>query len=328
VTAPNRVVCFGELLLRLSPPGSERFFQSPQLRTWFGGSEANVAVGLVHLGTPSEYVTCLPPNPVGDAALAALRAEGVETRHIVRGGTRLGIYFVESGAEMRPMRVVYDRAGSAISEMAPDAVAWNDVVADAAWLHLSGITPALSERAAASALAARDAARRASVPVSVDLNYRPALWGARDPRPAVRPLVDGCDTLIANPGAVKAMLGIEGSSPRDVAERVARELGCRRVAITSREVHSASDHGWSASLFDAGTGAYYQSQHHRVRVVDRVGGGDSFAAGLIHAILTGRAPEAALEFATAASALKLTIPGDFNRVSAAEVDSLLATMQG
>jgi len=324
----NRVVCFGELLLRLSPPGSERFFQTPQLRTWFGGSEANVAVGLVHLGTPSEYVTCLPPNAIGEAALAALRAEGVETAHIARGGNRLGIYFVESGAELRPMRVVYDRAGSAISEMEPDAIAWSDALAGSAWLHLSGITPALSERAAASTLAARDAARAANVPVSVDLNYRPALWGARDPRPAVHPLADGCDTLIANPGAVKAMLGIEGSSPRDVAERVADAFGCRLVALTSREVHSASDHGWSTSLFDAATGTLHQSRAYRVRVVDRVGGGDSFAAGLIHALLGGRAPDAALEFATAASALKLTIPGDFNRVTAAEVDHLLATMQG
>lgn len=328
MSAPDRVVCFGELLLRLSPPGSERFFQTPQFRTWFGGSEANVAVGLVHLGTPSEYVTCLPPNAIGDAALAALRAEGVKTGHIARGGNRLGIYFVESGAELRPMRVVYDRAGSAISEMAPDAIAWRDAVEGAAWLHLSGITPALSERAAASTLAARDAARRAGITVSVDLNYRPALWGTRDPRPAVRPVAKGCDTLIGNPGAVKAMLGIEGSSPREIVERVAQELGCHRVALTWREVHSASDHGWRTSLFDATTGTLHESRAYRVRVVDRVGGGDSFAAGLIHALLAGRAPEAALEFATAASALKLTIPGDFNRVTAAEVDHLLATMQG
>lgn len=332
MSANGRVVCFGEMLLRLSPPSHERFFQSPQLRTWFGGSEANVAVGLAHLGTPSEYVTCLPPNAIGDAAVAALRAEGVDVSHVARGGSRLGIYFVESGAELRPMRVVYDRAGSALSEMAPDAVDWSDALAGAAWLHLSGITPALSDQAAASALAARDAARDAGVPVSIDLNYRPALWGARDPRPAVRPLADGCDTLIANPGAVAAMLGIEAGADRrslqQVAEHVAGELGCGRVALTAREVHSASEHGWSALLFDAASGATYTSRRYRVRVVDRVGGGDSFAAGLIHALLTGRAPDAALDFATAASALKLTIPGDFNRVSTAEVDHLLTTAQG
>ena len=327
----KRVVCFGELMLRLSPPGDERFFQSPALRTWFGGSEANVAVGLAHLGTPAAYITRLPANAVGDAAVATLRAEGVNTRDIVRGGPRMGIYFVESGADLRPMRVVYDRAGSSFSQIAPDDVDWSSVLRGADWLHLSGITPALGDGPAATALAAAKAARRESVPVSVDLNYRPALWAGRDPKPHVAPLVASSDLLIGNPGAFAAMLGVQTpeSGATDLvlasARRVHEQLGCARVAVTRREVKSASLHGWSACLYDGAAKELFTSKRYDVSVVDRVGGGDSFAAGLLHALRERRAPADALEFATAASALKLTIPGDFNRVSADEVDRVLGT---
>ncbi|MEO7712101.1 MAG: sugar kinase [Gemmatimonadaceae bacterium] len=325
----TRIVCFGELLLRLSPPGAERFFQSPALRTWFGGSEANVAVGLVHLGTPASYITRLPANAVGDAALAALRAEGVDTRDILRGGPRMGIYFVESGADLRPMRVVYDRAGSAFSEIDADALDWSAVLHDADWLHLSGIIPALGDGPARAALAAASAAGRAGVPVSLDLNYRPALWAGRDPRPLVEPLAAACSLLIGNSGAFAAMLGVEtpdraGDDPILAASHQVHErLGCALIAVTRREVHSASRHGWSSSLFDGVSGEMFTSRRYDVNVVDRVGGGDSFAAGLLHALREARSPQAALAFATAASALKLTIPGDFNRVSAAEVDAVL-----
>lgn len=325
----TRIVCFGELMLRLSPPGAERFFQSPALRTWFGGSEANVAVGLAHLGTPASYVTRLPSNAVGDAALAALRAEGVDTRDILRGGPRMGIYYVESGADLRPMRVVYDRAGSAFSEIDADAIDWSAILRDADWLHLSGITPALGQGPARAALAAASVAGRVGVPVSLDLNYRPALWAGRDPRPLVEPLAAACTLLIGNPGAFAAMLGVATpdragdelilAASRQVHER----LGCARIAVTRREVRSASRHGWSTSLFDGPSGEMYTSRRYDVNVVDRVGGGDSFAAGLLHALREGRSAQAALAFATAASALKLTIPGDFNRVSAAEVDAVL-----
>jgi 2-dehydro-3-deoxygluconokinase len=327
----KRVVCFGELMLRLSPPNDERFFQSPTLRTFFGGSEANVAVGLAHLGTPSSYVTRLPANAVGDAALAALRAEGVETHHVLRGGPRLGIYYVESGADLRPMRVVYDRARSSFSEIRERDVDWDDVLRGAEWLHLSGITPALGEGPACAALAAARAARRLSVPVSLDLNYRPALWAGREPRPLVEPLASASSLLIGNPGAFAAMLGVatpDGAGSELIeasARRVHDVLGCARVVVTRREVQSASRHGWSACLFDAQAGEFCTSRRYDVGVVDRVGGGDSFAAALLHALRTGRAPAAALEFATAASALKLTIPGDVNRVSADEVDRLLDT---
>jgi 2-dehydro-3-deoxygluconokinase len=325
------VVSFGELMLRLSPPGQERFFQSPQLRTWFGGSEANVAASLAHLGLQSDYVTRLPPNAVGDAALAALRAEGMGVADVVRGGSRMGIYYVESGADLRPMRVVYDRAYSAFSEIAPDEIDWERVLGGASWLHLSGITPALGDGPARAAAAAASAARDLGVRVSVDLNYRPALWAGRDPRPLVRPIVEQCELLIGNPGAVTAMLGVElpelGSDAREAvrrtAERLRDELGCESVAVTRREVISASEHGWSAMLYQGRTSELHASARYQVRVVDRVGGGDSFAAALIFALLAERAGPEALAFATAASALKLTIPGDFNRVTADEVERLL-----
>jgi 2-dehydro-3-deoxygluconokinase len=325
----KRVVTFGELMLRLSPPGQERLFQSPQLRTFFGGSEANVAASLAHLGERSDYVTRLPASPVGEAALAALRAEGVGTRGVLRGGDRLGIYFVEPGADIRALKVVYDRAGSAFSALDPEELDWDALLGGADWLHLSGITPALGEGPARAAQQAVDAARLRKVKVSIDLNYRPALWIDRDPRPVTRALVRGCDLVIGNPGAVQAMLGVgpgEGASDealRATSQALARELECRAVALTRREVISASEHGWSATLYDAFCDILARSRRWQVRVTDRVGGGDSFCAALIHALLQGREPGQALQFATAASALKLTIPGDFNRVTADEVDALL-----
>ena len=327
----TRVVCFGELMLRLSPPGRERLFQTPALRTWFGGSEANVAVGLVHLGTSSRYITRLPDNPVGDAALAALRAEGLDVSAMVRGGPRLGIYYVESGADIRPMRVVYDRAGSAFSQIDEASVDWPAALDGAEWLHLSGITPALGDGPARTALAAARAAREKGVKVSLDLNYRPALWAGRDPRPYVEPMARVTDLLIGNPGAFAAMLGVatpEGAGDqlvRDASRRAHETLGCSRVAVTRRDVKSATRHGWNACLYEAAANELHVSRRYEVDVVDRVGGGDSFVAGLLHALCAAQSPGRALEFATAASALKLTIPGDFNRVSAAEVDRLLDT---
>ncbi len=328
----KRVVSFGELMLRLSPPGQERLFQSPQLRTFFGGSEANVAASLAHFGVRSDYVTRLPHGPVGDAALASLRAEGVGCRGIVRGGDRLGIYFVESGADLRALRVVYDRAGSAFARLSPDEFDWDGLLRGADWLHLSGITPALGEGPAQAAREAVEAARSMRAKVSIDLNYRPALWTGRDPVPVTRALVGGCDLLIGNPGAVRAMLGVgpggdAGAESHDTlwrtAEALVDELRVGQVALTKREVVSASEHGWSTALFDPRTGTLHRSRRWQVRVTDRVGGGDSFAAALIHMLLEGREPARALEFATAASALKLTIPGDFNRVTADEVEALL-----
>ena len=331
-----RTVCFGELMLRLSPPGFERLFQTPQLQASFGGGEANVAVSLAQFGCDSAYVTCLPANPIGDAALRSLRAEGVNVEHVVRGGSRLGLYFAETGASQRPSTVVYDRGHSAISELQPGSIPWHDVFDVAGWFHWSGITPALSPTAAACVHEARQAARRAGVRVSVDLNYRSKLWSERDAQHTMRPLIESADLLIANEEDLQSVLGVavrgvdvvaaalDVDAYRDAALRVAREFGVAQVAITLRESLSASDNAWSAVLFDAPSRRFYQSQRYVIRLVDRIGGGDGFAAGLIYGALSGRDHESSLRFAVAASALKQTIPGDFNRVSLAEVDRLVA----
>jgi 2-dehydro-3-deoxygluconokinase len=329
-----KVVTFGELLLRLSPPGFERFFQSPVLSATFGGGEANVAASLAQFGLRSCYVTCLPPHAIGDAGVRALRAEGIDTSYVVRAGHRVGIYFAETGASQRAGTVIYDRAQSAISEIAPDAVKWDEVMAGAGWFHVTGITPALGAKAAAATVAAIAAARRAGARVSVDLNYRKKLWTESQAQAAMRPLMRDVDVVIANEEDLQAVLGIHVAGAdvttgaldvagyRAAAERVTREFGPSIVAVTLRESLSASDNGWSAVLWDSANGTLLQSQRYVVRLVDRIGGGDSFAAGLIYAILAIRPLDAALRFAVAASALKQTIPGDFNRVSVAEVDAL------
>lgn len=330
----KKVVTFGEIMLRLSPPGFERFFQSPVLEATFGGGEANVAVSLAHFGLDSWYVTRLPRNPVGDAAIRALRAEGVRTDAIVRGGDRVGIYFAEAGASQRASTVVYDRAHSAVSEMTASDVVWTDVLGSAKWLHVTGITPALGRRAAECTRAAIDTARECGASVSIDLNYRKKLWTETEAQAVMRPLVKGIDVVIANEEDLQSVLGVQvahtdvtsgaldASAYEAAARKVCDELGVGIVAITQRESHSASDNGWSALLWDARAREFHTSQHYNLRVVDRIGGGDSFAAGLIYGLVTGRTPEASLRFAVAASALKHTIPGDFNRVTADEVDRL------
>jgi 2-dehydro-3-deoxygluconokinase len=330
----TRVVTFGEIMLRLSPPGFERLLQSPLLSATFGGGEANVAVSLAHFGIESIYVTALPKNLLGDAAVRALRAEGVRTDRIVRSGDRVGIYFTEAGASQRASTVLYDRARSSISEMAADAVDWPAVFDGAAWFHVTGITPALGARAAEATARALSAARAAGVRVSVDLNYRKKLWSEAQAQGVMRPLMRHVDVVIANEEDLQSVLGVEVAGTdvtsgqlnldgfQSAAERVTRELGPRMVAITLRESISASDNGWSAVLWDSESRAMMRSQHYDVRLVDRIGGGDSFAAGLIFGLVTGRSPEAALRFGVAASALKQTIPGDFNRVTVEEVDRL------
>ena len=331
-----RTVCFGEIMLRLSPPGFERLFQSPLLHATFGGGEANVAVSLAQFGFDSLYVTRLPANPIGDAALKVLRGEGVGVEHIVRGGERLGIYFAETGASQRPSTVVYDRSHSAIAELQPGSVPWHDVFDGAAWFHFTGITPALSRSAAECTREALQAARRAGVRVSVDLNYRRKLWSEREARETMRPLMSMVDVVIANEEDLQAVLGIDvpqvdvtagdlnAERYREAAERVVQEFGVKHVAVTLRESLSASDNAWSGVLLDSTTHHFHQSQRYVVRLVDRIGGGDSFAAGLIFGLATGRDSEASLRFAVAASALKHTIPGDFNHVTVNEVERLAA----
>ncbi|HVS66363.1 MAG TPA: sugar kinase [Thermoanaerobaculia bacterium] len=329
------ILTFGELLLRLSPPGHERFLQSPRFTATFGGSEANVAVSLAHFGHRASFVSRIPANPIGDAAVAALRAEGVDVSRIARGGDRLGIYFAETGASQRPSRVVYDRAHSAIAEIADGDVDWEATLDDISWVHTCGITPALSQAARRATAALLERCRERGLPASFDLNYRAKLWTRAAAQATLPSLLRGISVLIANEEDLQTCLGVDVDSDvtsgdldldayAEAARRVAAEHELTHVAITLRESHSASDNGWSALLYERASDGIHRSQSYEIRLVDRIGGGDSFAAGLIHGLLAGKSAPDALVFAVAASALKQTIPGDFNRVSAPEVERLVA----
>lgn len=329
--ASTRVVTFGEVLLRLSSTGAERLFQTPMLRTFWGGAEANVSAGLSSLGTSAAHVTILPQNAVGDAALRALNAEGVDMRQTLRTSGRMGLYFLESGADVRSLAVTYDRAGSAFACMRGDEFDWTALLQGASWFHVSGVSAALGEGPYRAIRAALDAAKALGVPVSLDLNHRPALWTGRDPIPLMQPLAERATLLVANPGAIEIMLGIttagEMPEPVDALEATARALherfGCAQVAITQRTIRSASVHGWQAHLWDAATRRMHSARRYEVALVDRVGGGDAFVAALLHTLRTSPSLQHAVDFATAASALKLTIPGDFNRVTSADVERML-----
>lgn len=337
----NRIVTLGEIMLRLKSPGHERLLQSPILEATFGGGEANVAVSLTFLGHDSSYVTALPENPLGDLCVRFLQGVGVDTSQIVRAPGRMGIYFLEAGANQRPSKVVYDRSGSSISLAAPDLFDWEGIYEGAKWLHVSGITPALTQSAADLTLHAVKIAKRAGIRVSCDYNYRSKLWKyGRDAPEVMGEIVRHIDVGIANEEDCQKSLGISlegGDWEADVQsgqldpERY-RQL-CREVfraypnlelqAITMRESLSADHNRWSACLFD-GSEFYVSRRYDITDIVDRVGGGDAFAAGLIHGLTTGMGREDALEFAVAASCLKHTIPGDVNRVTEEEVLSLLS----
>src|ERR687897_2976091 len=291
-------------MLRLSPPGFERFFQSPQLVATFGGGEANVAVSLAHFGLESVYVTALPKHAVGEAAIKALRAEGVRTDAIVRSGSRVGIYFAEAGASQRASGVIYDRAHSAISEMKPDGVDWASIFRGAAWFHVTGITPALGTNGAEATRLAIGAAKAAGARVSVDLNYRKKLWSEPRAQEVMGPMMRDVDVVIANEEDLQSVLGVHVPGTdvtsgqlnlqgfREAAERVTRDFGPSQVAITLRESLSASDNGWSAVFWDAAQTTMHQSQRYTVRLVDRIGGGDNLPPGLVLRVLPrGGAPE-------------------------------------
>jgi len=328
-------VTFGEIMLRLAPPGLERFLQTPQFVATFGGGEANVAVTLAQFGAPAAFVTVLPNNQIADACVAELRRFGVDTSRIVRGKGRLGIYYLEAGANQRPSKVIYDREFSAIALAKPGAINWDEAFADAGWFHITGITPAISASAADLALEAVRAARAKGLTVSCDLNYRKNLWKWGKPASEVmRELVQSVDIAIANEEDVQMALGISAevdvhSGQLDTAQyqkltaRVLDEFSTlQAIAITLRESHSASHNGWSACLNDRKeflVSRSYQITH----IVDRVGGGDSFAGGLIYGYQNLKTHADALEFAVAASCLKHSVPGDFNRFTVDEVNGLL-----
>jgi 2-dehydro-3-deoxygluconokinase len=330
-----RIVTFGEIMLRLAPPSFERFLQTPQFVATFGGAEANVAVALASFGLPASFVTVLPANSIADAAVAELRRFGVDTSQIVRAPGRLGVYYLEAGANQRPSRIVYDRDHSAMALAKPGDISWQPVLTDAAWFHISGITPALSSSAADMALESVRQAHVAELTVSCDLNYRKNLWKwGKTAREVLPEFIKFTDVLIANEEDVQVALGLEvevdvqsGQLDRGQYEKLARRVlsaypNLRAIAITLRESVSASHNGWSACLHD-GKHFLASRRYDITHIVDRVGAGDCFAAGLIYGMLTGLANQETLEFAVAASCLKHSIPGDFSRVSVAEVNALL-----
>jgi 2-dehydro-3-deoxygluconokinase len=332
----QRLVTFGEIMLRLSPPGYERFLQSPQFVATFGGGEANVAVSAAGFGWPASFVTVLPPaNPIADAVVSQLRSFGVDTAHIVRAKGRMGVYYVEAGANQRPSKVVYDRDNSAIALARPGDIDWNAVFDGAGWFHITGITPALSESAAALALESVQAAQSRNIHVSCDLNYRKNLWKyGQSAAEVMRGIVPYVDVVIANEEDVQMALGIQadvdvhsGRLDASVYEALAQKVlaaypNLRSIAITLRESKSASHNGWSACMHDRRE--FIQSRKYEItHIVDRVGGGDAFAGGLIYGLLALPSHRDALEFAVAASCLKHSIPGDFNRFTLDEVKGLL-----
>lgn len=332
---PKRVVTFGEIMLRLKSPGHERLFQSPLLEATFGGAESNVAVALAQYGHDAAFVTLLPSNPVGDSALGELRRFGVDTRHIGRAGVRLGIYFLEAGATQRPSKVVYDRAESSIAGIRPDDIDWNAAFAGADWFHISGITPAISQAAADATLQAVAEARSRGITVSCDYNYRANLWKyGHKATDAMRELVRQVQVGIANEEDCQKSLGIEvdvnvhegtldTAKYQALAQRVLEEFpNLEKQIITLRESHSADHNGWRACLHNRRD--FITSRRYDISdIVDRVGTGDAFAAGLIHGLLTYGDDAKALEFGVAAGCLKHSVPGDFNRVSVSEVEHLL-----
>lgn len=329
----SKIITLGEIMLRLSPTGNDRFIQTEALRVIPGGGEANVAVSLANYGHEATFVSKLPAHEIGQLAVNALRRYGVDTRHIVRGGDRIGLYYAETGAAMRPSKVIYDRAHSAIAEADASEFDFDAIMEGADWFHWSGITPAISPKAAETTRRACEAAKRHGVTVSVDLNYRKKLWTSAEAIAVMRPLMAYVDVCIGNEEDALLCLGfkpeadIEGGHTdaagyHGIFRQMAGEFGFKMVVSTLRESFSASHNGWKALLYD-GT-SFYESRRYNIQpIVDRVGGGDSFSAGLIHGLLTRDDKQEALEFAVAASALKHTVNGDFNLVSTDEVEALM-----
>ena len=324
----------GEIMLRLSSPGNSRLVQSDSLDVNYGGGEANVALSLQNYGDEAYFVSKVPAHEVGQAAVNSLRKFGVHTDFIARGGDRLGIYYLETGCSLRPSKVIYDRAHSSISEATPADFDFEAIFRDADWFHWSGITPALSDQAAECLRQACIAAKKAGVTISCDLNFRKKLWSAEKAQSVMRPLMQYVDVCIGNEEDAEMCLGFrpdadvasgktDAEGYKGIFRGMMQTFGFKYVISTLRESFSASHNGWKAMLYDGRE--FYVSRRYEINpIVDRVGGGDSFSAGIIHGLAGGREPQWALEFAVAASALKHTIPGDVNLVSLSEVESLMA----
>jgi len=328
----EKIITFGEIMLRLAPDGYYRFVQAVSFGATYGGGEANVAVSLANFGMDAAFVTKLPKHEIGQAAVNKLREFGVDTSLIVRGGNRVGIYFLEKGASQRPSKVIYDRAHSSIAEAERQDFDWKRIFQNASWFHFTGISPALSDNAAAICADACKAAKEAGLTVSCDLNYRKNLWSREKAGQVMGSLMQYVDLCIANEEDASDVFGIHAEDTdissgkishtgyQQVARALTERFGFKQVAITLRESLSANDNNWAAMLYSGGT-AYF-SKKYAVRIVDRVGGGDSFGAGLIYGMLNKMSPQNSLEFAVAASCLKHSIEGDFNQVSVDEVQKL------
>lgn len=329
-----KVITFGELMLRLQPYDYLRFVQADSFEATFGGGEANVAVSLANYGLDARFVTKLPEHAIGQMAVNSLRKYGVDTRHIVRGGDRVGIYFLEKGASNRGSVCIYDRAHSAIAEADSADFDWDSIFEGADWFHFTGITPALGANVVEICRQACIAAKKHGVKISCDLNYRGKLWTRQQAREAMTELCQYVDVCIGNEEDAKDVFGIEAENTdvyagkldkegyKSVARQLADKFGFEKVAITLRESISASDNDWSGMLYDAASGEYCFSKTYHLHIIDRVGGGDSFGGGLIYALLSGKNTQEAIEFAVAASALKHSVEGDYNMVTVSEVEKL------
>lgn len=330
-----KVVTFGEIMMKFSPQSFQRFIQAASMNVEYAGAEANVAVSLANYGIATSFVSKLPQNELGDAAINHLRKFGVDTTQVIREGQRIGIYFVEKGASQRPSKVIYDRKNSAIACANSDDFDWNTIFKDANWFHFTGITPALSDELANICLEACRMAKAKGITVSCDLNYRKKLWSCERANEVMTKICQYVDVCIANEEDAADVFGIHAEnsdiskglinklSYTSVAKQLHEKLGFKMVAITLRESISASDNNWSAILFDGNK--MYDSCKYAIHLVDRIGGGDSFGAGLIYGLINYDDCQKALDFAVAASCLKQTIEGDFNLSS---IDDVLNLVEG
>lgn len=329
-----KVITFGEIMMRLNPEGYRRFVQADKFEASYAGGEANVAVGLAQLGIPASFVTKVPDHEIGQCAVNEVKRYGADTSLIVRGGKRLGVYFVEKGASQRASKVIYDRADSAIALSEPSDFDWNKIFSDATWFHFTGITPALGGKLPEICLEACKAAKERGITISCDLNFRKKLWTSEQANKVMSQLVHYVDVCIANEEDAKDVFGIEAENTSieggklnhqgyvSVARQITERFGCKKVAITLRTSISANDNDWAGMLYVDGQ-AYFSPTYH-LHIVDRVGGGDSFGAGLIYSTINGFDAQKSINFAVAASALKHSIEHDFNLVSVKEVEALAA----
>lgn len=329
-----KVITFGEIMLRLTPPGHSRFLQAESFQTTFGGSEANVAVALSQLDIESGFVTKLPEHDVGQMAVNSLRKYGVDITNILRGGEKVGVYYVEKGASQRGSKVIYDRKSSSIALADPEEFDWDEIFSGAVWLHFSGISPALSPKVAEICLDSCKRAKEKGLTVSCDLNYRSKLWTKEQANTVMANLMKYVDICIANEEDAKDVFGIspdkelenyssvQSESYERVAEELQRRFGFKMIAITLRSSKSADDNIWTALLYDGNK--FYKAKEYYLHLVDRFGAGDSFCAGLIYGLMKEFEPQMVIDFATAVSCLKQTIEGDYNLITSDEVNSVLS----